>query len=502
MIILAIFIWVLISALIALLAKNRSSAFARISTIITLAAILIYSVLRFSSGYTGGFESQVNIALSKSLGIYFSIGVSGFVDPLLILTGIIFAAAVFVTDKKVYPASMFMLILLTEAGLFGLLISRNFLFFYVFWELVLIPVYFIMGKFGGPRKDRVSLKFFVYTHIASIFMLLSIFALYSYYDLQYGVLTFQMASLLGAMQNSAFTAALPLIAKDFILFGFVFSFLVKLPSFPVHAWLADSYEQAPYPGTIILAGALSVMGGYGLFGIIFPFGALIGTAGLDILVALGLISVAYFALTAMFQQSLKRMMAYASAASMGFVTLAFASSFLDPVKSENALIAASGGMFQIATHGIIMLLVFASIYYILVKTGSDRIPSLGGIYREAPFLSTILLGGLLASLGLPGLAGFVGEFSIIVGSYQAIGYWIFLLIFGMLITASYHIWAAQKALYGPYNEKLGRISDIRGGPLAMLLLVFVVILVLGIFPTLFYGPIQAYAHGILFGGII
>ncbi|MGC8515025.1 MAG: NADH-quinone oxidoreductase subunit M [Thermoplasmata archaeon] len=497
MIVLGIFLWVLFSALIAMFLKERSSIFTKISSVITLIAIILYSVLRFSSGYTGGFVSQLNIALSQSVGIYFSTGVSGFADSLLILTGIIFAAAAFVTDKKLYPASMFMMIMLTEAGMIGLLISRNFLFFYVFWELVLVPVYFIIGKFGGSRKDSVSLKFFVYTHIASIFMLLSIFALYSYYDLQYGVLTFQMNDLLQAMQNATFTSALPEVAKYFILFGFVFAFLVKLPSFPVHAWLADSYEQAPYPGTIILAGALSAMGGYGLFGIIFPFGGLIGTAGLDILAGLGLISISYFALTAMFQQSLKRMMAYASAASMGFVTLAFASSFLDPFRSENALIVASGGMFQIATHGIIMLLVFASIYFILIKTGSDRIPSLGGIYRDAPFLSTLLLGGLLASLGLPGLAGFVGEFSIIVGSFQTIGYWIFLLVFGMLITASYHIWAAQKALYGPYNEKLGKISDVSGGALAMLLLIFTIILILGIFPVLFFGPIQAYAGGII-----
>ena len=168
---------------------------------------------------------------------------------------------------------------------------------------------------------------------------------------------------------------------------------------------------------------------------------------------------------------------------MGFVTIAFGASLIDP-GFQNALISASGGMFQVATHGIIMLLLFASIYFIYQKTGSERIPSLGGIYREAPFLSTLMLGGLLASLGLPGLAGFVGEFSILVGSFQTIGYWIFLLVFGMLITASYHIWAAQRALYGPYNERLGKISDISGPALAILLIIFIIILILGIFPTL------------------
>ncbi len=495
MILLYIFLWVLASAFISLLLRRGNLLFMRLSTVATALAIIIFSMLTFLPGYTGGFVSITNIVLYAGAGIYFSVGVSGFTDTLIIVTGLIFIAAAFVTDES-YGKTMYMLILLTEAGLFGLLISRNFIFFYIFWELVLVPTYFIIGKFGGPRKDSVSLKFFVYTHIASIFMLISIFALYSYYDLYSGTLTLQMAPLLQAMSTNAFTSYMPAISRYFILFGFVFSFLVKLPSFPVHAWLADSYEEAPYPGTIILAGALTMMGGFGLFGIILPFGYLIGSIGLDIIVALGLISISYFALAAMFQLSLKRMMAYASAASMGFVTLAFATSLLDSGLS-NMLIDASGGMFQTATHGLIMLLIFASIFYIMKYTGSDRIPSLGGIYREAPRLSSLLLGGLLASLGLPGLAGFVGEFSIVVGSYQAIGYWIFFLIFGMLITASYHIWAAQRALYGPYNENLGRIRDVSGGQLALLVLVFITILVLGIFPSLFFGPIQSYAGGIL-----
>lgn len=493
--ILPIFLWIFVSSLVAFLLKKGYAQFTRVASVITLIATIIYSVITFSSGYHGGFASTESYTLSVNAGIYFSIGISGFADTLLILTAIIFAASSFITDEK-YGKNLFMLILLTEAGMFGLLISRDFLFFYAFWELVLVPVYFIIGNFGGPRKDTVALKFFVYTHIASIFMLISIFVLYSYYYIYSGVFTLEMTPLVSAMQNPAFTATIPTISRALILFGFLFSFLVKLPSFPVHAWLPDTYDVAPYPGTIILAGALSAMGGYGMFGIIYPFAHLIGSTGALILVALGLISVSYFALTAMFQQSLKRMMAYASAASMGFVTIAFASSLMD-TGPENALLSASGGMFQVASHGIIMLLIFASIFYIAQKSGSDRIPSLGGIYREAPKVSTLLLGGLLASLGLPGLAGFIGEFSILVGSFQYIGYWIFLLIFGMLITASYHIWAAQKALYGPYNENLGQIHDVSSGELSLLVLVFVTILVLGVFPVLFYGPIQAYAGVII-----
>lgn len=494
-IILLIFLWIFVTALVAFLLNKGYAQFTRIASLITLIATIIYSIMTFASGYSGSFASTESYTLSSDAGIYFSIGVSGFADTLLILTAIIIAASAYISDKK-YGKNLFVLILLTEAGMFGLLISRNFLFFYAFWELVLIPVYFIIGNFGGARKDTVALKFFVYTHIGSVFMLISIFVLYSYYYTYYGIFTLEIGPLVAAMQVPAFVASIPVISQGLILFGFLLSFMVKLPSFPLHAWLPDTYDEAPFPGTIILAGALSAMGGFGMFGIMYPFAYLIGSTGATILVALGLISVSYFALTAMFQQSMKRMMAYASAASMGFVTIAFASSLMD-VGRENSLISASGGMFQIATHGIIMLLIFASIFYIGQKAGSVRIPSLGGLYREAPKVSTLLLGGLLASLGLPGLAGFIGEFSILVGSFQFIGYWIFLLIFGMLITASYHIWAAQRALYGPYNEDLGAIHDVSRGEFTMLILVFISILVLGVFPVLFYGPIQAYAGVII-----
>ena len=493
MIVSLILLWTLITALVTFVLNKGYAQFARIASVITLLAVIVYSVMTFASGYSAGqpFMSLESYQLSVNAGIYFSLGVSGFSDTLLVVSAVIIAASTFVSDPK-YGKNLFALILLTELGMFGLLVSRDFLFFYAFWELVLIPVYFIIGKFGGERKDTVALKFFVYTHIASIFMLISIFTLYSYYYIDYGTFTLEISNLVTA----PVLATIPPISQGLILFGFLFSFMVKLPSFPMHAWLPDTYDVAPYPGTIILAGALSTMGGYGLFGIVFPFAGVIGSVGAWIMAALGLISVSYFALTAMFQQSMKRMIAYASAASMGFVTIAFASAIME-AGDTNSLLSASGGMFQVATHGLIMLLLFASIFYISRRTGSARIPSLGGIYREAPMVSTLMLGGLLASLGLPGLAGFIGEFSILVGSFQFIGYWIFLLIFGMLITASYHIWAAQRALYGPYNENLGKIKDVSSGELALLLLVFIGILILGVFPGLFYGPIQTYAGVII-----
>ena len=237
------------------------------------------------------------------------------------------------------------------------------------------------------------------------------------------------------------------------------------------------------------------MGGYGLFGVLMPVYFSLGSGIMDILMALGIISLVYFSLAAMMQQSLKRMMAFASAGAMGFVTLSFGAGLVETGYQANLELA--GGMFQIVAHGLIMALIFSTLYYIYKSTGHEAIHSLGGIFREVPILSSFLLAGLLASLGLPGLAGFIGEFSIVVGVFGAIGWLILAVIFAMIITASYHIWAAQRSLYGPYNENLGPIKDATRLTTAKLMGILVVIFVLGIVPNLIYGILLTYIGGIL-----
>jgi len=512
MFLLAIFIISILVSIGSFAFTSRRKEYAIISSAVVMVLTVVYSLLHFASSYSGGYVSVSNIALSTSTGIYFSTAVTGFTDWLLILgTVIIFIAALITKDNK-DSRTMYSYILIAGAGLYGILISRNFLFFYIFWEVVLIPVYFMIGQFGGKNKDSASMKFFVYTQFGSLFILLAILTLYNFYSLSHsGVLTFQMSALL----NTSFINTIPVLWKDFLIFGFLFGFLVKMPSFPVHSWLPDSYESAPFPGTVILAGGLSVMGGYGLFGILLPVSGIFSGTVLYVLILLGIISLIYFALTAMFQQSLKRMMAFASAAAMGFVTIAFGAGILEAgtisasaYASANiynystfysGILELSGGMFQIVAHGLIMAMIFATLYFITEKTGKQTMMNLGGIFREAPVLSSLFLAGLLASLGLPGLAGFIGEFSIFVGSFQAISWIIFFLIFGMIITASYHIWAAQKSLFGPYNENLGKIGDINSKEISILMGLLIMIFIIGIVPNLVYVPLVSYiAH---LGGI-
>lgn len=478
-------------AIISYFTGKHARIFSLASAWILVLLVGIYTYITFHGGYSGGLVSQYSFPIAGSIGISFSTGVSGFTDGLIVLSSIIILIAIMVADKEA-GSSVYALILSTEVGLFGLLISRNFLFFYIFWEVVLVPMYFLIIRFGGKNRDRVGLKFFVYTHIGSVFILLAFFTLYNYYYLANGTFTLNI----GTLMNAAFiNAHVPAFWKDFMLFGFLIGFLVKLPSFPVHSWLPDTYETAPYPGTIILAGGLSLMGGYGLFGILLPASGIFGSTLLYFLVFLGILSLVYFSFVAMFQKDVKRMMAFASAGAMGFVTISFAAGLVE--SNYMQVLELSGGMFQIIAHGLIMALIFASLYFIRRNTGTEKTFGLGGIYREAPLLSSFMLAGLFASLGLPGLAGFIGEFSIVVGVFQGISWWIFFIILGMIVTASYHVWVAQKALYGPYNEKLGHIKDVTRREFAMLCGLLVVIFVLGIFPNLLDGLLTAYVGGLI-----
>lgn len=457
-------------------------------------AFLVYSISQFYS-LNGGFSAAETILISPYYGFNFTLQVSGFSALLVLLSlGVIFVA-IFISDSR-HGRVFFGLEMLTMAGLVGLLLSSNVLFFYIFWEVVLIPVYFLIGIFGGRNADSVSLKFFVYTHIGSVLMLLSFFSLYSYQYNNTGTFAMSLSSLV----TPSLFQSMPEFWRLFVLFGFFVAFLVKLPSFPLHSWLPDSYEIAPYPVTIILAGALSIMGGYGLFGILLPVVSIMPYAFSVTLVVLGIVSLIYFSLAAMSQLSMKRMMAYASAAAMGFVTVSFGTSALEiqgNIYASNYMLDITGGMYQIMVHGLIMAFIFASLYYISRSTGKEMIGSLGGIFREAPILSSFLLAALLASLGLPGMAGFVAEFSILAGIYPEVGFWILLIIFGMLITASYHIWMAQRTLFGPYNENLGSIPDSSTASSAILVILLIIIVFLGVFPHYAFQLLSSYASGVI-----
>ncbi|MCL4346030.1 MAG: NADH-quinone oxidoreductase subunit M [Candidatus Thermoplasmatota archaeon] len=493
MFILGIFLLLLLFAIISFAVREGAWKIATVESLLILVLTAIYAVLRFTS-YTGGFMSVSSYPVDTSIGISFSTGVSALSMALLFLSAVVMFIAIFVSGREKFNRSFYGLMLSTEVGLFGLLISRNFLFFYVFWEAIIIPVFMLISIYGGKGKEKAALKFFVYTQIGSVFLLLSILTLFSFYGTAYHTFTLNMGKLLNTAFITQYITGPNPFWTDFLLFGFFFSFLVKMPSFPLHSWLPDAYTSAPYPVSIVLAGAISLMGGYGFFAVLLPITAVIGSGIAWAIILLGIFSLIYFALVAMFQTDMKRMMAYASAASMGFISISLGIGILS--SGNVAYLAVTGGIFQILAHGLIMSLVFSSLYIIKNTTGSQSNLTVSGLFREMPIISTFLLAGVMASLGLPGLAGFIAEASIVLASYQVIGFIIFFIIFGMIITASYHVWMVQKSLNGPYNENLGKLKDGTKMEIAVLSFLFIIILVLGVYPSLFYHMIFMYVKGV------
>ncbi len=494
MFILYIFLLTIIFAIVSILLKKKVWEVAVTESFVILVLTVIYALVRFQS-YTGGLISQSSYPIDRSIGITFSTGVDGLSIALLFLTTVIMFAAIYTAKNEKFDRRFYGLMMFTEVGLYGLLISRNFLFFYVFWEAIIIPVFLLIAIYGDSRKEKASLKFFVYTQIGSVFLLLSILTLFSYYGSSHGnVFTLNMSTLLNpSFIINDITNKVPFWTY-FALFGFFFAFLVKMPSFPLHSWLPDAYTSAPYPVTIVLDGAISLMGGYGFFAVLMPIASVIGAGIAWTIIGLGIFSLIYFALTAMFQTNTKKMMAYASAASMGFISISLGDGIL--TSGQVSYTAYAGGIYQILAHGLIMGLVFSSLYLIKQRAGTESNLSVSGLWRDMPYISAFFLAGIMASLGLPGLAGFIAEASIVLSSYYVIGAIIFLIIFGMIITASYHIWVVQKTLNGPFNENMGKLKDAKGTEILLLSFLFILILLLGIYPNLFFGPILSFVKGV------
>ncbi|WP_298279024.1 NADH-quinone oxidoreductase subunit M [Ferroplasma sp.] len=492
------FILFFILTALSFFAGNQSKTVSLVSLAILTVFFIIYSVFEFRN-YTGGVIAYYNTLLAQfhasgiTINIDFSLGLTGFTDLLVIISLFITMFAVLMGSKS-HGAYFYGLFMAAGFGLAGLFMVRNFLFFYIFWEVVLIPVFFIIGKYGTGNRERSSLKFFIYTHIGSLFLLLSIFTLSTYYFLNTGIFTFQIRDLTAL----SFLETVPNSGFYFIIFGFLLAFLIKLPSFPLHSWLPDAYNDAPYSGTIMLSGGLVAMGGYGLLGILYPVAGLFPRALAYFIILLGLISVIYFSFSALFQTDLKRMAAYGSAAEMAFITIAFGTALLSTGYVRT--LDLSGGMYQIIAHTFVAALIFASLSMLYRRTQTSKIYDLGGLNRELPVLSSFLLIGMLASLGLPSLAGFIGEFSVTISSFQSIGLYTLFIVLGLIITAAFYIWAAQRSLFGYFNERLGRLKDINKQEFLILLFILAGTIFLGVYPTLLFKILTAYASHL--GGLI
>lgn len=403
-----------------------------------------------------------------SLGVSYVVGVDGISLPLLLLTPLLtFLAILFSWDVKRRPKEYFGLILLMQVGITGVFVLLDYLIFYVFWEIVLIPMYFLIGIWGGPNKDYAAIKFFIYTHVASLVMLLAIMAIY----FNAGATTFNMIEL--GESAPGFSKAFQIIAFGALLFGFG----VKMPMVPFHTWLPDAHVEAPTAGSVLLAGLLLKMGGYGLIRVAIPTLPEGASYLAPLMVVIGVVSILYAAIVCLAQKDLKKMVAYSSVSHMGFVMVGFAT------LGQVGIVA---GVFMMFAHGLVTAVLFMTCGVVQHHCGTRMIPQLGGISERMPKLAAIMTTGFLASLGLPGLVIFAAEFMVFWTIFNNWGLWLFLPILSVAITAAYYLWALQRSMFGPLTEEIEteQIDDANWFESAPMAVLIALIALFGIFPAI------------------
>ena len=405
------------------------------------------------------------------LDIQYHLGVDGLSAPLILLTGLLGLAAVFSSwSIKSRLKEYFAALLVLQTAVMGVFAAQDFILFFIFWELELIPMYFLIAIWGSGRREHSAMKFLVFTFVGSAFMLVGILALY----FSAGVSTFDMANL-AAMDFGDLVMPMQVVFAFFLI-----AFAVKLPVWPLHTWLPDAHTDAPTAVSVMLAGVLLKMGGYGILRVnVGMFPELAQDAALAIAV-LAVINILYGAMVTMRQTDLKRLIAFSSISHMGYVLLGVASIGAAEAVSPIGL---TGAAMQMFTHGTITGLLFVGVGLVYDKAHTRHIPDLGGLAARMPFVAIIFAVAGMASLGLPATSGFVSEVMVFLGTFPVFGLLTTLGVVGILITAGYILWTLQRTLFGPMPQRWAHLGDATLVEAVAPTLLVVAILVVGIYPA-------------------
>jgi NADH-quinone oxidoreductase subunit M len=460
---------------------SQARAVAMIGTVLSLLfACILYA--NFDSHATGmqftTVKDWINIAdvyQDKSLVISFSLGVDGLSLPFLLLTGIVSFLAVLASSKVQHRAKeyyLWMSVLIT--GLYGCFAAQDLFLFFLFLELTLVPMYFLIGIWGGERKGAVATKFLVYRGIASVGILLTFVALAFKAAAASGVITMDVVSITTAIKGAG-PAVISDAFKQGIFIVLLIAILIEEAFFPFHTWLPDTHEQAPSAVSMIVGGVLMKIGAYVLFRIgvgVLP-DALKHFATL--VAVIGVINIVYAALIAMVQRDWRRLLAYSAISHMGVVLLGVAA------LNEAGL---QGGIFMTISSGLLSALLFFLIGAVKERTGTTMIAGLGGLSKPMPILAGFLLAAALGSLGLPGMSGFISEILAFMGAFAAFPAISAVGTLGIIFAAVYLLWAMQRTTYGPTTAQLEGVSDARAIEYVPMIVLTALILLIGIYPSI------------------
>ncbi len=442
---------------------------------ISIAAFLFSLPLYFGfDTSTAQMQFTENVAWLPSFDINYALGVDGIAMPLILLTTfiniIVVVSAWEVIEDK--PAMYLASFLIMTGFMVGVFAATDAILFYIFFEATLIPMFLIIGIWGGPRRVYATIKFFLYTFLGSVFMLVALIYLYSNAD------TFAIS----AFHDLPIEAN----AQTLIFLAFFIAFAVKIPMWPVHTWLPDAHVEAPTAGSAVLAAIMLKMGGYGFLRFSLPIVPDASQQLSWLMILLSLIAVVYIGFVALAQSDMKKLIAYSSISHMGFVTLGMFIVFGvldDGQSSSHAIMGIEGAMVQMISHGFISAAMFLCVGVVYDRMHSRMISDYGGVVNTMPVFAAFMVFFAMSNAGLPGTSGFVGEFMVILASFKANFWFAFLAATTLILGAAYTLWMVKRVIFGEVaNEKVAALTDINQREKFMLGVLAAMVLFFGLWP--------------------
>lgn len=399
--------------------------------------------------------------------VNYALGLDGISILFVLLSTLVIVLCVLISwnSVKTKTKEFYIALLLMEAAMIGVFCSLDFFLFYIFWEAMLIPMYLLIGVWGGPNRVYAAVKFFLYTLVGSVLMLVGIIVLYFYSGRTFDIMTLS-------------TMAYPYQMQFWLFWAFFAAFAVKVPMFPVHTWLPDAHTEAPTAGSVILAAVLIKMGAYGFLRFSLPILPDASKAMTPVMMTLSVIAIIYGGVICLAQTDLKRLIAYSSVSHMGFVTLGIFALNIQGME---------GGILQMINHGVVTGALFLSVGVIYERTHTRQIADYGGVASVMPIYASLFIVFTLASIGFPSTNGFVGEFLIILGGFTSSQWAGVLAATGVIIGAGYMLWLYQRVFFMETNEKVSGLADVSGRELLTLAPMIILIFWIGVHPDTFLG---------------